>query len=836
MAYDNFNYDIKSRLPEWWRQDGFLEPINRYTQEFIRDIVGSLLSSFGVVQPFHAWKTLPTEYSWIHTYNSRDPYLKYPQGGYSPLFLEPDRPIHAYIPNSKRNCHATIQLKLEGDSNGLEKPLQKLTIKNGNQQITFHDIKTTTDIKIMTEDNSILIDGQEQSDLVVGRFDKIYGQARNPNYNEVDVSDENKITYLSIESSEGVNFSLKVKLIHPIYVTEQNMRVYTVSAFPIEWIKLYGFYCHDFNNKQEWKFLWEKEFRIEDRVTHTRITKQFDCETFFMQVKLAGIGIPFVCGFPQERFTSNPAFQLNNRLDKWGRIFGLPRRYYKTHISEDEEPYTYPPFYDYDVEQDYWYEERLVSEYRHNDDAINSALIKDTNFNNIAILKCIDPQIQDLYVYTETIKNNLSDEHNTGEISPTRLDEEGAGKTWKNPHQIANSNSLAAEISLDPNTSKSFNEKTNQTQVLKVFFDNIPELPKNIEIKGIELKLNGVTNIHSDSLILDDRSKMLVPTKYTKLNGNEITHIDEVPINIDTEYWEKGKGTYTIGGSNILFNLPEIKREQVQDGMEFRIGFTNLNTFVQAKIILYGIQLIIHYKTIEDSYNMEVELSDKEIILENPEKQSIKMRLLFENIGDIPVVNKNVNIIGAEGLNISKTRFRTFDLDIGEDDFVIGDSEEDEIIITPKKYKRLKLTNNSEVSKIKNIEEDESFQFYYRTNNKATIHLYAKGPETDGFILLDEFTTHSNALTRYQYQLQKKYIDNEEETKDPAYYLGTDPEFKVVVDGIPEDGYLFLKEDEWPESELETILEPRTGLYDIIVFCNDESYKETITIKEKEVL
>ena len=522
MAYENYSYEIKERLPEWWKHDGFLEPINRYTQQLIKDIVGALLGNFGVVQPFQVWKTLPTEYSWTHTYQSHDPRLRYIEGGTSPLILNQNQPIRAFLPNSKRNCHGVIQLQLQGDEQGLDKPLKKLTIKNADQSITFNNIKTTSDIKIFTEDNSILIDGYQQYNLVTGRFDKIYPQPQNTNYDQVDIDDENKITFLEIESDTTVNFALKIKMIHPIYVTEQNIRVHTVSAFPIEWIKLYGFYCHDFNNKQEWRFLWEKNYKKNDRVVYDRITKQFDCERFYVQIKLFGIGIPIVYGFPQEQLASNAAFALNEKLDYWGNIYGLPRRVYRNDISEDEEKNTFPPYYNYPIEQDYWYEERLVNEYRHNKDAINTALIKDSNLNNVAILQCIDPSIHDIYVYTETIKADIDNNRQTNEIYPTSLDEDGEGVTWQNPYEIANTKTTAAEVMLKPLDSDIFNEKENQTKILKIHFDDIPELPKNINITGLELQLHGFTDIHSDSLILDDRSQMLLPTFYKKNNEEAI--------------------------------------------------------------------------------------------------------------------------------------------------------------------------------------------------------------------------------------------------------------------------------------------------------------------------
>lgn len=831
MAYENFSYDIKERLPEWWKHDGFLEPINRYSQQLIRDIVGGLLGNFGVVQPFQVWKTLPTEYSWTHTYQSHDPRLQYVEGGTSPLILNQNQPIRAFFPNSKRNCHAVIQLQLQGDQQGLDKPLKKIVIKNANQRITINNIRTTSDIKIFTEDNSILIDGYQQDDLVTGRFDKIYPQAQNTNYDELDVYDENKITFLEIESDTTVNFALKVKMIHPVYVTEQNIRIHTVSAFPIEWVKLYGFYCHDFNNKQEWRFLWEKQYKKSDRVVYDRITKQFDCETFYIQVKLHGIGLPFVYGFPQNEFASNPAFQPNGNLDKWGRIYGLPRRFYKTNISEEEERYTYPPFYNYDIEQDYWYEERLVNEYRHNTEAINTALIKDSDLNNIAILQCIDPSINDIYVYTETIKADIDNSRQTNEIYPTSLEEDGEGITWQTPHEIANTKTTAAEVELKPLSSDIFNEKENQTKILTIHFDDIPELPKNINITGIELQLNGLTDIHSDSLILDNRSQMLLPTYYKKNNDEVFSVIDNIQINNDIQYWEKGKGVYKIGGKNDLFNLSEIKRDQIKDGLTFNIGFTNLNTFLKATIVLYAIKLIIYYQVIEDIYDIDVEFDSKEIVLSDNNKQQIAMKINLENTSEIPIVNKNVYIATPNEVNITNNRFPQFDLDVNEK-FTIGNLPSDQIIITPKEYDILSLVENSEINKNIDLHETDIIEFYYKTNGSATFEVTLSN---DYFNYTETLTCNNNSWTKYQYRLQR----TEEKTLDEIleqwnYNINISITVNEVQINDGDAGQLFIKDiAEWEIDNLSfATQEVKTGFYDIIVFCDDKVIKNEIVIRE----
>ena len=155
------------------------------------------------------------------------------------------------------------------------------------------------------------------------------------------------------------------------------------------------------------------------------------------EIKFKNIDAALYFGFPQEVLPSNGAFAINENLDKWGEIYGLPRRVYRDDISDDEEPYTFPKYYKYPIEQDYWYEERLVNEYRFNEDAINNAFIKDTDMNNVAILSSIDPFINDVWVYTETVvpEGNLNRETEELYIDCIR-EKQSNGISWEYPQAI----------------------------------------------------------------------------------------------------------------------------------------------------------------------------------------------------------------------------------------------------------------------------------------------------------------------------------------------------------------------------------------------------------------
>ena len=372
--------------------------------------------------------------------------------------------------------------------------------------------------------------------------------------------------------------------------------------------------------------------------------------------------------------------------------------------------------------------------------------------------------------------------------------------------------------------------KENQTQILKVEFGDIPELPKNIEITGLEVQLKGLTDIHSDSLILDDRSQMLLPTVYTKANGETFTQIDNIQINNEIQYWEKGKGVYKIGGKNDLFNLPMIKRSQIQNGLTFHLAFTNLNTFLKATIVLYSIQLIIYYKIIYDSYDIEVELDKQQIILDDPEKQNIVMKINLKNTGEIPVVNKNIYIAHAQGIDVTHTRFPTFDLDVGEE-FTIGNQFDDQIIITPTEYQYLKLIQGSEISKGLDIYNNETIEFYYKMNNKATIDIYVNEEK------IDSVQNNTSSWTKYVYRIKKcdrleNNQENNEECDNRARGWGNSVHLKIK---IPEaSNNVFIKNpSEWNiDASVEQINEIKTGLYDIIVFCDEKSIKNTITIRQ----
>lgn len=700
MAFDEYNYDIIDKLPEWWKDDLFLEPINRFTQELLATIIGAILNHISVVQPVQVWKSLPEEYHWEHQYFSTDPYLHNQSN-----IIRKNKKAVAIVPNTKRNCHAIINIKLQGNEKNQEK-LINFTIANGAQHIKFKNIPNTANIYISTADNTILINNETHPNLIEGTFNKIQPVPKNRNYDEVDIDDENKKTEIvlssdSLSDDDQLRFDMNIALLNPVYTTQQHIELHSVGAFPIERVAMFGFYCNQFNNKEGYKYVWEKEYPEHTRTVYDKITTQFDFERFFIAVKYRGLSHPLLFGFPQEELSSDYRFQINNRLDRWGKIYGLPRRYYKDNISDDEEPYTFPKYYKYPIEQDYWYQQRMVNEYKYNEDAINATFLKDTDLNNVAMLESIDPSINDVWVYTETIKPSGVPARDTGKIIPCDVseitDEKDMGVSWVYPKAITQDHLLNEPITLEPYTKESINNYQYRSKTLKLKFP-IPTIPENSTITGIELTLHAENNVYSEVFKLDDRSVMMLPysVDVTKIQQSELLSdylsqesienyksIKKVPINLEDIHWKKGKQIYTIGGKNFLFNEDKITKEQLGKSLEFRLGFSNQHNFLQDIFLLHKVSLTIYYQLIPDKFSIEANLSDTEILIGDGSEApyTTNLTLNVKNEGTTLIKNKNIMIvippelymIYGESNNDNILSFN-FDLDINEE-FVIGDKE-----------------------------------------------------------------------------------------------------------------------------------------------------------------
>ena len=553
-AFDQENYEIRSRLPEWWKSDLFLEVVNNYSVQVVTDMLQEFLPYLGVLQPWQVWKTLPEEENWEHTYGHptngavTDKWLD------GRLKLDNGESFTAYVPNTKRNCDAILKINLksiDSDASFHKQKISKLVLTNANQTITIRDLDIDSTIEINTETGIVLINGFEDNSRVLENgiyYNKVHGSFMNIKSEPLDPermgdlspNEENKVTKINVQafpvtsqtrikvddvtgekteeeflSKGSCRIDFSIKLLHPVYVIEQNIRVWSPSAFPLKSIKLYGYFCHEHNYNEGWMYLYERGYSLEDRVVYDRITKEYDCEIFYAVFEYYGIPVPVTIGFPQEEHHENPAFETNKALDYWGKILNLKRRYYNDNISEKDERKTFPQYYTYSIEQDYWYEQRMIHEYRANDNLNHGAFLTDTDGNNLAHVNVIDPYAKDIYIYSETIPSMQSNNsHLDGNLLyRTIFSHENNQQPWLNYTNIGPEDNYS-EINLNAYTTSAISDESYMSDILSLYFQIPEDIPKNIKITGMEVDIEGFNNVYMNNVTLTDNSAIYLPKKY----------------------------------------------------------------------------------------------------------------------------------------------------------------------------------------------------------------------------------------------------------------------------------------------------------------------------------
>lgn len=723
--FDNYNYEINKRLPEYWNQDVFLTPIERFSAILMRDTVQRFMEKITVLQPFMVWKTLPEEYNWEYGFEDFDLRLANNEenaNSNQTLQLSPNNHIVAQLPLTKRDVHAYIVIDLSSmsfsDVTEFTK-IEELVIKNAGQTLKIKDIDSKTVIEINTREQSILInDIEPRINQIEGSLDIIKRSPREDPNSIDDPLDINEVCEVEIylPNGESAYCDLYIELLNPVYVTEQNIRIHTLSAFPIEHVRLYGYMCHQFNNKHQWVYLWEKTYAYNDRIIYDRVTKQYDCEIFYIEIKLYGLPAPMYVGFPASRVDSlDGIFTLNDNLDYWGEIFHMPRREYKTDIFEDEERYCFPKYYAYPIEQDYPYEQRIINEYKYNEDWQDYISIMDTEGNDIALVKCKDPYIENLYMYTETILPTDALNSKTTYL-PLCVRQEENG-TWENPNNLRYDSKSFSITTLKNRNEENITEKSYQSSILTLCFD-LESLPENCKVRGMELKFKGVSNTHADNIYIDDRSFL----RYTKKTleegtGNHYWQKVSVPLSSYFDHWSPDNASYVLGDSESIFGLDEIidkdsiEKGVYEDGLyqanqiRFDIGFSNTSDYLDLIIKLFNIQLTVYFDVIKEDIEMKIDIPNRIITYGEEESSVIDINAIFKNKGEMKVIDYNSFIILPSELCFADDTEKTID------DFKLGKLSTLNYITDNQEFNILNINEEwTKTAQIKAAKRDSSFK------------------------------------------------------------------------------------------------------------------------------
>ena len=289
----------------------------------------------------------------------------------------------------------------------------------------------------------------------------------------------------------NINMDVDVVFDNAVFINEQNIEVHGLELIPIKSVNLYAYYDFPYNSAfNGWRKVYEKEYDPNTIVLYDMITTHFYTKQFYVEVFFENLDYPYVVGFPCEKNADEDSiYHINDNLDKWGEYFGLKRREYKTNIPEEDYPFTFPQFYPFDIEQDYWYYQRLINEYAWNDLAINQVDLLDINDNPIVRLHSIDPFIQDFVVYANSTYPKEKENIDYNIFIPNYANQDTIESEYKRMPYFDTQNLLRydknkAYVTLLNKTDTNITTQRYLSKPLRLFFD-LKDLPSNIDIDDI---------------------------------------------------------------------------------------------------------------------------------------------------------------------------------------------------------------------------------------------------------------------------------------------------------------------------------------------------------------
>ena len=311
----------------------------------------------------------------------------------------------------------------------------------------------------------------------------------------------NEILRIQIDSTSqdlsDINMDLTIQLDNAVFITEQNIEVTGLELIPIKKIELYAYYEFPWNPKVNgWRKVYDKEYDTDTNVIYDMITTQFYTWKFYTEVWFKGLDYPYKIGFPCYRDApSDSMYHTNDNLDYWGKLFGLPRRTYKKEIPKEDYPYTFPEFYPFDIEQDYWYYLRLISEYSWHENAINDVDLIDTEENPIIRLHSINPFTQDFAIHAKSTYPTDKYHLYSNTFLPTEAIQENKVSDYKRVPYYDLQNLLTyddnfAYVTLANKSGTLISSQKYLSQTLKVFFDT-SDIPEDVSIENIEIIVEG---------------------------------------------------------------------------------------------------------------------------------------------------------------------------------------------------------------------------------------------------------------------------------------------------------------------------------------------------------
>ena len=369
----------------------------------------------------------------------------------------------------------------------------------------------------------------------------------------------NEVIRLKIETDSQIDCDIDVEITleNVVFTDEQNIEITALEAVPIDKVELYVNYDFEFNEAYNgWHKVFEKKYEEKTNVLYDMITTQYYAKEFYVDVWFKTLQYPYKVGFPcYQNADKNSMYRVNERLDTWGIQLGLDRRMYKNNIDEKEYYRTYPVYYPYDIEQDYWYYKRLVNEYAWVDGNIDDIDIKDSEGNNVIRLYSINPFIEDFVVHAKSVYSDEIENINYMKYTPVVILQESSKKNYQqipftNVQNLLTNNDKSAHVTLLNKNGLNINSLKYQSKELWTYFD-LSNLPENINIDNIEVLVEGYSTDNKKDKYSTENTGLLIPA----LNSNENIFI---PLTADKNY-QLSNQVITYSSNYLIDYLKEIQ-------------------------------------------------------------------------------------------------------------------------------------------------------------------------------------------------------------------------------------------------------------------------------------
>ena len=543
-------------FPHWWSEDDLTRSIGDEVERVKAQMIFSLLN-MGIKPPVMIWQRSLDNKEYVENHNITN----------FPEVIEIDAP--------KYKTWGTITIVNHGEDDIYD------------LNIMFDETNGITITDTIAPNDKVILDLEAQKfslnnyNIVPSQHGQGIPYFITSKYGD-ETDEENKLLSneilrikINADNDFDVDLDVNIVLKNAVFTNEQNIEVTSIELLPIDKIDLYVKYDFPFRPKQSgWKLAYTKEYESNTNVVYDMITTQLDTKEFYVEVFFRELEYPYKVGFPCYKDADEDSmYHVNNRLDAWGKILGLPRREYKTEIDEMDYPFTFPVYYPFDIEQDFWYYSRLINEYCWNEEAINEVDLLDTKGYGIMRLHSINPFVEDFAVHAKTIQPtereninyNFYVPHDVTQISQDiNIDDYDTDDTPFpdiHPHRVLDHyqckftdienlldyNDNYSMITLYNKIGKYITYNLYKSQELDLFFD-LSNLPEHINIKGFEFTIDAESTDNLLDKYNDMRTRVELRSFGETIFAKSIGESGQYGLRRDD---------IVYGGKNVLFDFDE---------------------------------------------------------------------------------------------------------------------------------------------------------------------------------------------------------------------------------------------------------------------------------------